>query len=267
VGSEGINVSSRVDAAALFCPTAAAGLLTTNVRVLKVELHSHSSADPCDRIPHSTRDLIDRAAQLGYHALAITLHERQLDLGPYVGYAAERGITLIPGIERSIQGKHVLLLNFRSGGEGVHSFDDLARLRQRERGLVVAPHPFFPDRSCLHGLIDRHAALFDAVEYNAMFTRAINFNERAVRWANERGKPVVGNGDVHRLRQLGTTYSLVEAEPHPDAICEAIRAGRVQVAAEPLSLLTAARLMGELFAGTLFHRPDDAASRDAVRSC
>jgi predicted metal-dependent phosphoesterase TrpH len=241
--------------------------LTTNVGVLKVELHSHSSADPCDRIPHSTCDLIDRAAQLGYDALAITLHEHQLDLRPFLGHARERGITLIPGIERSIEGKHVLLLNFPEGAEGVRTFGDLARLRERHRGLVVAPHPFFPDRSCLHGLMDRHAALFDAVEYNAMFTRAINFNERAVRWAKARGKAVVGNGDVHRLRQLGTTYSLVEAERHPDAICEAIRAGRVQVAAQPLSFVTAASLMTELVAGDLLHRRRDTASRDVVSPC
>lgn len=228
--------------------------MTTNAGVLKVELHSHSSDDPSDRIPHSTRDLICRAAQLGYDALAITLHDRQLDVGPFVPYAAECGVTLIPGIERTIEGKHVLLLNFRNGADEVETFEDLARLRQREPGLVVAPHPFFPHHSCLGALIDRHAALFDAVEFNAMFTPAINFNHRAVRWARTHGKPVVGNGDIHRLRQLGTTYSLVDAEPSADAICHAIRAGRVEVAARPLSLLTAAALMAELFAFDLLPR-------------
>src|ERR1051325_656837 len=45
--------------------------------MLKVELHTHTSDDPVDRIPHTVTQLIDRAAFLGYHALAITLHERQ----------------------------------------------------------------------------------------------------------------------------------------------------------------------------------------------
>ena len=70
--------------------------------MLKVELHAHTSDDPVDRIPHTSRELIDRAADLGYHALAITLHERQLDIAPLRPYAADRGIVLIPGIERSI---------------------------------------------------------------------------------------------------------------------------------------------------------------------
>ena len=43
--------------------------------MLKVDLHIHTSDDPVDRIPHTTTDLIDRAAQLGYDAVAITLHD------------------------------------------------------------------------------------------------------------------------------------------------------------------------------------------------
>ena len=214
--------------------------------MLKVELHSHTSDDPQDRIPHSTHQLIDRAAELGYQALAVTLHDRQLDIHPVEGYARERGIVLIPGIERSIEGKHVLLLNFRRGAEGVQSFDDLARLRQREPGLVVAPHPFFPTSSCLRGALERHAELFDAVEWNAMFTASVDFNQAAVRWARNHGKPVVGNGDVHRLRQLGTTFSLVEAEPDADAICSAIRAGLVRVESRPLSLIQAGSVFADL---------------------
>jgi predicted metal-dependent phosphoesterase TrpH len=214
--------------------------------VLKVELHAHSADDPFDAIPHTTPQLIDRAAALGYQALAVTLHDRQLDVRRFASFAAERGVTLIPGIERTIQGKHVLLLNFSRAAEDVHSFDDLAVLKRREAGIVIAPHPFFPGSTCLRGLLDRHADLFDAVEYNAMFTPTVNFNKAAERWARDHGKPMTGNGDIHRLRQLGTTYSLVEAEPHPDAICDAVRAGRVQVEAAPRSLAYAVSLMADL---------------------
>jgi predicted metal-dependent phosphoesterase TrpH len=215
--------------------------------VLKVELHTHTSDDPSDEIPYSTGQLIDRAADLGYGALAITLHDRQIDLRPFASYAAARRVTLIHGIERTIEGRHVLLLNFSPATESVHSFDDLAQLKGREpAGLVVAPHPFFPIGASLRELMERHAPLFDAVEYNAMFTSVLNFNRQAERWARRHGKPMVGNGDVHRLRQLGSTWSLVDAEPTPNAICEAIRSGRVRVAAQPLSGLAAAVIMSQL---------------------
>jgi hypothetical protein len=219
--------------------------------VLKIELHTHSADDPVDRIPHTTRELIDRAAALGYDALAVTLHDRQLDIRPLTAYAAGLGVTLIRGIERTVQGRHVLLLNFSDAAEAVRSFDDIARLRARERGLVIAPHPFFPAASCLRGALDAHADLFDAVEWNAMFTRHVDFNRAAQRWADRHGKPMVGNGDVHRLYQLGSCYSIVEADRDATSICEAVRAHKVQVVARPLTMLEAARTAMDLFTSDL----------------
>lgn len=222
--------------------------------MLKVELHTHTGDDPSDRICYSTPDLIDRAAELGYDALAITLHDCQLDVAPYVEYASTRGIVLIPGIERTIEGRHVLLLNYSPAAEAVDTFDALARLRERERGLVIAPHPFFPAASALRGALTRHAHLFDAIEWNGMFTRHVNFNALAERWARTHGKPIVGNGDVHRLEQLGTTYSLVDADRDPAAICDAVAAGRVRLVTSPHSMFTAARLMADLVASTWMPR-------------
>ena len=222
--------------------------------MLKVDLHTHTADDPADLMPYQTHELIDRAAELGFDCLAITLHDRQLDIERFRAYAAVRRVVLIAGIERTIEGRHVLLLNYTRAAESIGSFEALASLRRRERGLVVAPHPFFPALSALRGALTRHAHLFDAVEWNGMFTRTMNFNAPAERWARRHGKPMVGNGDVHRLEQLGKTYSLVDAEPNPAAICEAIAAGRVRVVATPHSTFTAARLMADLVASTFLPR-------------
>jgi predicted metal-dependent phosphoesterase TrpH len=108
---------------------------------------------------------------------------------------------------------------------------------------VVAPHACYPVPSAL-GLdrLDRHADVIDALEVNAMYTRLLDFNRRAIAWAREHGKPLVGNSDLHLLAQMGTTYSLVDAAPEPDAICEAVRGGRVEVKSSPLTELKAAQL-------------------------
>jgi hypothetical protein len=82
-----------------------------------------------------------------------------------------------------------------------------------------------------------------------MHTRWLDFNRAAVRWARAHGKPLVGNTDLHVLDQMGTTYSLVDAAPDPDAICEAIRAGRVEVRSTPLTSLEAGWLFGRMLAG------------------
>ena len=172
--------------------------------MLKVELHTHTSDDPDDYIAHTAEQLIDRAAAFGYGVLAITLHNKQLDLDPLGEYADARGVVLIRGVERAIEGKHVLLINFTGRAAQVTTFEDLALLRREEPGgLVIAPHPFFPTGSCLGAALD-HADLFDAVECNAMYSPMVNFNRRAEQWATDHGKPIVGNGDVHLLDQLGT---------------------------------------------------------------
>lgn len=222
--------------------------------MLKVDLHIHTADDPVDRITHSTMQVIERAAALGFDALAVTLHDAQLDIEPYRAYAERHGIVLIRGIERTIEGRHVLLLNFSRATERVRTFADLARLKASEHGLVVAPHPFFPGSSCLRGALDAHASLFDAVEWNAMFSQRINFNAAAERWACAHGKPMVGNGDVHLIEQLGTTFSLVDADRDPDAICQAIGAGRVTVVARPHSDLGAASLFARLVVSTQLPR-------------
>jgi predicted metal-dependent phosphoesterase TrpH len=214
--------------------------------MLKVDLHTHTDHDPLDRIPHTSRQLIDRAASLGFHALAITLHNRFFDPAVDESYARARGIVLISGIERTIGRRHVLLLNFPRECEQVRSFEEIAALKARSRGLVVAPHPFYPTATSLGARLEANHNLFDAVEYNALYTQWLNFNRRAVDWAMTRNKPIVGNTDLHRLEQLGTTYSLVDAEPHPDAICDAIRSGRVRIHSQPLSSPRAALIFAKM---------------------
>jgi predicted metal-dependent phosphoesterase TrpH len=222
--------------------------------VLKTELHTHTDLDPQDRIPHSTTRLLDRAAELGYHVIAVTLHDRYFDPAPYQGYARERGLVLLSGIERTIARRHVLLINFGPECASVRTFDELATLEGRASGLVIAPHPFYPTPSSLRHRLVRHVSQIDAVEINSMYTRRIDFNRRAVAFARAHGKPLVGNTDLHRLGQLGSTYSLVDADPDPDAICEAIRAGRVEVRTEPISLTRAGLTMSRMVVGGLLGR-------------
>jgi predicted metal-dependent phosphoesterase TrpH len=218
--------------------------------VIKTELHAHTALDPVDYIPHSTRQLIDRAAALGYGALAVTLHNRFYDPAPDREYARARGIILIPGIERTLHRRHLLLLNFPEACATVDSFDDVRRLkREYPRGLVVAPHAFYPTPTAIGADADRCADFIDAVEVNAMFTPWLNFNRHAVEWARTHGKPIVGNTDLHLLEQLGTTFTLVDAPPDADAICDAIRAGRVTLQSAALPSVRAGWIFARMLGG------------------
>ena len=221
---------------------------TLEAIVLKVELHAHSSLDPYDGIPHTTRELIDRAAELGYQGLSVTCHNRYFDPADDAAYARNRGIVLLAGVERTIRRAHLLLINFPADCQRVKSFDDAVALKKAfPRGLVIAPHPLYPTPSAM-GLatMDKYRDLFDAVEVSSLYTRWVNFNTGAIDWARANGKPLVGNSDVHSLAQLGTTFTLVDAPPAPDAICDAIREGRLELRTEPLSSIRAARHFGAM---------------------
>jgi predicted metal-dependent phosphoesterase TrpH len=221
--------------------------------VIKTELHAHTDADPADRIAHGVRGMVDHAVGLGYGAIAVTLHDRYFDPAEDAAYARDRGLVLIAGIERTIRGRHILLINFPAESARVRDFDELAELKAgHPRGLVVAPHAFYPTPSALGThLMNTHAALIDAVEVNAMHTRMLDFNRRAITWARANGKPLVGNTDLHLLAQMGSTYSMVDAPAEADAICEAIRGGRVTIHATPLSSVRAAHLFSQMVWGGL----------------
>ena len=200
-----------------------------------------------DVIDHNAHQLIDRAAELGFDALALTLHDYDLRDSTLVAYARERGIVLVPGVERTIEGRHVVLLNFAECTDHVRTFADLAELRRTGNGIVIAAHPYFPDTTCLRSRLDRHVDLFDAVEWSYFWTRGLNFNAKAARFAERHGKPLVGSSDLHDLRQLGRTYSLVLADRDPDSICAAVRDGRVSIQTTPVPKLELARVLGGMF--------------------
>jgi hypothetical protein len=62
----------------------------------------------------------------------------------------------------------------------------------------------------------------------------INFNQKVVEVSKSFGFPLVGNSDAHFLSQLGTTFSLIDAEKNLESIFAAIRQNKVKVATRPL---------------------------------
>src|ERR1700736_6030533 len=113
---------------------------------IKVDLHIHTLDDPKDVIDYSAHQLLERAKQLGFGALAITLHDAVFDRAEVFADAAAMGILLIPATEVRLQGADAILLNVTADEvAGLKDFDDLRQLRAR-RGLSIfntAPHPFY----------------------------------------------------------------------------------------------------------------------------
>jgi predicted metal-dependent phosphoesterase TrpH len=202
--------------------------------LLKADFHIHTREDPHDFIRHTAVELLEEAARQGFDVIAITCHNKRLWNDELRRRAADLGLLLIPGVEAAIEGKHTLLLDMPYSRLRVRTFEHVRRLK-RDGGLVIAPHPFFPAPKCLQGKLRENLDLFDAIEFSHFYTARMDFNRKAVAYARRMGLPLLGTSDCHRLWQLGTTYSLLEAEERSiPAVFEAIRAGRVRVVTAPL---------------------------------
>lgn len=204
-------------------------------RPLKADLHLHTAEDPLDRVRYTAKELISKAADENYDVISITNHHQMTFNSDLSSYARERGILLIPGVELTIQRRHVLVLN-PPPDRMCSDFHSLSKLRRPET-LIVAPHPYFPGTYSLNGYLLKHQKLFDALEYCHFYSSMINFNQKALRVCQSHGFPLVGNSDAHFLSQLGTTYSLIYAEKNLHSIFAAIRGNRVEVVTRPLKTL------------------------------
>jgi predicted metal-dependent phosphoesterase TrpH len=205
--------------------------------MLRADFHHHINTDPTDGrfVEHSAGDLIDRAAAIGLNVLAITCHESIPYDADVIDYARRRGIVLLRGMEATVDGHHVLLLNFRDFPSGVCTMQEIAERKTRE-SLVIAPHPFYPSGVAGGAILEAHGAVFDAVEFSGMYTALTGrFNRRAQAHARAAQLAVVGNTDTHFLWQLGSTFTLIDAPPDPLAVVEAVRQRRVQLVTQPLS--------------------------------
>lgn len=202
---------------------------------LKVDLHLHTAEDPLDLVRYTAKELISKAADDEFDVIAITNHHRMTYNQDLSFYAQERGILLIPGIEMTIQRRHVLVLN-PPPHKMCSDFYSLSKLRRPET-LIIAPHPYFPGTYSLNGYLMKHLNLFDALEYCHFYSPMINFNQKAVEVSRSFGFPLIGNSDAHFLSQLGTTYSLIDAEKNLEAIFAAIRQNKIKINSRPLKTL------------------------------
>jgi len=219
---------------------------------LRADLHIHTrEAEPF--IPYNARQVIARAAEEGYRVLSISNHDTVTFNDDLAGFARDNGIVLIPGVEITVEGRHVLVYNADVGVDKLTTFAGLKRYRTPE-WLVVAPHPFFPASYCLREKLWQEIELFDAIEFSHFYTPRVDFNRAAVKLARALGLPLIGTSDSHIDAQFGTTFSLIDADPTVEAVLSAIKAGHVSVVSRPLSLTRCASIVAQHALGAGWER-------------
>lgn len=204
---------------------------------LKTNLHFHTSDDPEDAVSYSTKEGIDHAAALGFHALALTCHGKAAWTEEYRAYAAARDILLIPGIELNLKeahedhgrGRHLIILNCTKEAEMVQTFADLKKYRAlHPECFILAPHPFFYGNFSLKRYLHEHIALMDAIEHSWFYSSLCNRNKKAAHVARAHHLPFIATSDAHMFRFMDTDYAIIDAkEKTIPALFQAIRVHKI----------------------------------------
>jgi predicted metal-dependent phosphoesterase TrpH len=209
---------------------------------IKVDLHIHTLDDPLDALDYTAHELLERASQLGFQVLAITLHDAVFDRPEVFADAARMGILLIPAAEVRLEGADVILLNVRAEEIApLRTLDDLATLRAG-RGpslFTIAPHPFYVLGGSIGKRLLERIDLFDAIELCHFWTRIFNPNKRAAEIAERFEKPLIATSDAHRLHAFGSNYTTIPrpAELTIQGVIDVLRAGRLRITNPPCSLI------------------------------
>ncbi|MFC2135772.1 PHP-associated domain-containing protein [Bacteroidota bacterium] len=205
--------------------------------MLKADLHLHSGEDRTHHLKYSARKLIGEMAKQGFEVLALTLHKDVFYDKKVFDYAKKKGVLLIQGTEKFVEKKEVLIYNItQKEADEIKTFDDLRKLKKKKDILVIAPHPYFLLGECLGKKLEENIDVFDAVEYSHFYLSWLNLNRKAVRISKKYKVPMIGNSDIHHLKQIGMTYSLIDSKKDMKSVFNAVRKRKVTIKTKPASL-------------------------------
>ncbi len=215
---------------------------------IKIDLHIHTLDDPKDVLDYSAHQLLERAKQLGFGVLAITLHDAVFDRAEVFADAAAMGILLIPAAEVRLEGADIILLNVSPDEiSRLKTFNDVRELRAR-RGFsifTIAPHPFYVLGGSIGDRLVKEMDCFDGIELCHFHKGVFDPNRRAVKVAAQFSKPLIATSDAHQLHAFGRHYTGI---PRPqeltiENVFTALRDGPRQVVSPPASIVDLASMI------------------------
>jgi predicted metal-dependent phosphoesterase TrpH len=202
----------------------------TCVPSLKIDLHLHTNYS---RDANTTlEEAICYARKKQLDGIAVTDHDtvegaRKL--------AQERDFLVIPGIEVSSRHGHILGLNITEPIPPRLSVAETADRIQLLGGLAIIAHPSVVIKTGLGARIDSASGL-EAVE--VINASAIPFSLSTYlsrRLAHRLRLPETGGSDSHYPDEIGSAYTIVDADPNRDDVIEAIRKGKTEPVGKPIS--------------------------------
>lgn len=214
----------------------------------KACLHLHIKGDPTDNISYSFSDVIQKAVAEDFKIIAVTAHDKIMYSEEMQTLATQNGILLIPGIEKTIEGKHVVILNCHQSADQIESFTQLQAYKlAHAESFILAVHPFFYMPNCLKDKLEQHIQLFDGIELNYFYNKYLNPNLRALKIAKKYNKPVIGTSDVHLIEYFSNTFTSITVQNLTILeVIEALKKNQLDITTNSFSILELIKILSKL---------------------
>ena len=200
---------------------------------LKLDLHLHTfhSSDAVNRIEEINMKCVEQ----GLDGYAVSDHDT-LD-GVEEALKSRDGLVVVPGLEVSARGAHILCLEPKEVVPPNLSMLDTVERIHGQGGTAILAHPYGLPRSWV-SINQASLCGFDAIEVanSAQFPydTITGYNRRL---AEELGLPVTGGSDSHIPRTIGRAYTIVDSDSREvEDIVEAIKKGRTEAIGSGTSL-------------------------------
>jgi predicted metal-dependent phosphoesterase TrpH len=183
---------------------------------LKIDFHVHTHYSRDSTI--TFREIVAYSKSRGLDGVAITDHNTvkgALRL-------KTREIIVLPGIEISTMNGHLLGLNLSATIPAKLGIEETIHRIHEAGGIAVAAHPSVFHKSSLYNRINS----YDAIEVvNASSIPFQFYKYLRKKLAAHLGLPQTAGSDSHYAPEIGTAYTIVEADPDVDEIVGAVKKG------------------------------------------
>jgi len=198
--------------------------------LLKIDLHVHTyySEDATTTL----KEVVYYAKKQGLDGVAITDHDTLRGTHKLV---KKNQLLIIPGLEVETQRGHILALNTKALIPPKLSAIDAVQKIHDAGGIAVVAHPAVVLKTGL-GMITAPNLNIDAVEVinSAAFPFFLS-TYLSCRLAKKLNLPQTAGSDAHHAQEIGTAYTIVDADSNPDDVAEAIKKGAITPCGKPIS--------------------------------
>lgn len=197
---------------------------------LKIDLHVHTRYS--DDATTTLEQVVRYARKKGLDGVAVTDHDTVLGARRLV---KQKSFLVVPGIEVSSLHGHILGLNITQPVQPKLDITQTAEKIRQLGGIAVIAHPSVVIKTGL-GTNITSASHIDAVEViNASAFPFFLSTYLSRRLAHRLNLPQTAGTDAHYPEEIGSAYTMIDADSNRDDVAEAILHGKTQPFGKPIS--------------------------------